>query len=112
MVPVIPATRGRVFVDRKTCCHDHVTAILETVLSLGGVAVLLLPVVLLLERTHRRTRPRTDATSRVTAPDDADRRRVADERRAADAARSAGTWSGPHPGRGADRLAGAVSAGR
>ena len=59
-------------------------SLLETVLSLGGVAALVLPVVVLLERTHRRAQ--SDAgrpTSHVTAPDDADRRRVADERRAA-----------------------------
>ena len=59
-------------------------SLLETVLSLGGVAALLLPVVVLLERTHRRARSEDGRpTSRVTAPNDADRRRVADERRAA-----------------------------
>lgn len=59
-------------------------SLLDTALSLGGLAVLLLPVVVLLERTHRRARSEDGRpTSRVAAPDDADRRRVADERRAA-----------------------------
>ena len=54
-------------------------SILETVLSLGGVAALLAPAVVLMERTHRRAeRAAGRRATRTTARDDADARRVAD----------------------------------
>ncbi len=56
-------------------------SILETVLSLGGLAALLSPAVVLMERTHRRARAASGRrTSHVTVRDDADLRRVAAER--------------------------------
>jgi hypothetical protein len=55
-------------------------SIVETVLSLGGVAALLAPAVVLMERTHRRTeRAAGRRATRTTARDDADARRVAGE---------------------------------
>jgi hypothetical protein len=63
---------------RRISAMTTTHSILETVLSLGGVAALLSPAVVLMERTHRRAeRAAGRRATRTTARDDADARRTA-----------------------------------
>jgi hypothetical protein len=63
-------------------------SILETVLSLGGLAALLAPLAILMERTHRRAEEALGHRATHTAArDDADARRISGELTAISGAR-------------------------